>query len=93
MTHVRMILNHLCLCGMVGIIQSKITLRIYFATLVMFYVVNFLPFLLLSRSFFSNFGQGPFPKIAGKSPGYSLRGESRISGNGVQMCKGGGSLC
>ena len=24
---------------------------------------------MLSRSFFPNFGQGPFPKIAGKSPG------------------------
>ena len=23
---------------------------------------------MLSRSFFPNFGQGPFPKIAGKSP-------------------------
>ena len=38
MTHIRMILKHLCLSGMLGIIQSKITLRIYFATLVMFYV-------------------------------------------------------
>ena len=24
---------------------------------------------MLSRSYFPNFGQGPFPKIAGKSPG------------------------
>ena len=24
---------------------------------------------MLSRSFFPNFGQGPFPKIAGKGPG------------------------
>ena len=50
---------------MLGIIQSKITsiLRIYFATLVMFY-----PILMLSRSFFPNSGQGPFPKIAGKGP-------------------------
>ena len=26
------------------------------------------PILLLSRSLFPNFGQGPFPKIAGKGP-------------------------
>ena len=25
---------------------------------------------MLRRSFFPNFGQGPFPKIAGKSPGF-----------------------
>ena len=43
--------------------------RIYFATLVMFYVVNFSQILMLNRSFFPNFGQGPFPKIAGKGPG------------------------
>ena len=43
-------------------------MSIHFATLVMFYVVKFLPILMLSRSFFPNFGQGPFPKIAGKGP-------------------------
>ena len=26
------------------------------------------PNLMLSRSFFPNFGQGPFPKLAGKGP-------------------------
>ena len=35
----------------------------------MFYVINFSQYLMLSRSFFTNFGQEPFPKIAGKSPG------------------------
>ena len=59
MTHIRIILKHLCLSGMVGIIQSKITClsgmvgiiqsKIYdfediLATLVMFYVVNFSQF-------------------------------------------------
>ena len=33
----------------------------------MFYVVNF-QILMLSRSFFPHFGQGPLPNIAGKSP-------------------------
>ena len=27
---------------------------------------------MLSRSFFPNFGQGPFPKIAGKGPDLSF---------------------
>ena len=44
MTQIRMIPKHLCLSGMVGIIQSKMILRIYFATFVMFYVVNFSQF-------------------------------------------------
>ena len=39
---------------------------------------EFLPILTLSRSFFSNLGQGPLPIIAGKSPeiqfGWSIRG-------------------
>ena len=30
----------------------------------------FLPILMLSQSFFLNIGQGPFPKIARKSPAY-----------------------
>ena len=54
MTHIRMILKYLCLSGMLGIIQSKITW--------------FLPILMLSRSFFPNFGQGPFPKNYCKRP-------------------------
>ena len=34
MTHIRMILKHLCLSGMLGIIQSKnLILRIYFLPL------------------------------------------------------------
>ena len=43
MTYIRISLKHLCLSGMFGKIQSKynLILRIYFATLVMFYVVNF----------------------------------------------------
>ena len=51
MTHIiRMILKHLCLSGMVGIIQSK---RIYFATLAMFYVANFSHFTsILARDLF-----------------------------------------
>ena len=42
-------------------------MRIYFATLVMFYVVNFVKISMFSRSFIPNFGQWPFPTIAGKS--------------------------
>ena len=61
MTHIRMKLTHLCLCGMLCIIHSKITWisRIYFATLVMFCDVG---------HFFPFFVRGAFPKIARKSP-------------------------
>ena len=67
-THIRIILKHLCLSGMVGIIQSKnyLILRIYFATLHMF-----------SRSVFPNFGQGPL--IAGKSPALPYLSPVRLS--------------
>ena len=58
---------YLCLSGMLGIIQSKITwFWGYISTLVMFYAINFSQF-WCCRSFFPNFGQGPFPKIAGKA--------------------------
>ena len=67
MTHIRMILKHLCLSGMLDIIQYKIF---------WFWGYNLLPLycsmsliLMLSRPFFPTFGQGPFPKSAGKSPG------------------------
>ena len=70
MTHVRIIFKHLCLSGMLGIIQTKIT---------WFWGYILLPLLcsmsLISPNFdvkliiFPNFGQRPFPKIAGKSPG------------------------
>ena len=33
---------------------------------------------MLSRSFFPNFGQGPFPKIAGKSPDFLFLISSKI---------------
>ena len=62
MAHIRMILKQLCLSGMLGIIQSKTT---YFATLSLI-SPNFDVKLII----FSQFGQGPFPKIAGKSPRY-----------------------
>ena len=71
MTHIRMILKHLCLSGMVGIMQSKIT---------WFWGYILLPLLcsmsLISPNFavksinFPILGQGPCPKIAGKSPAY-----------------------
>ena len=38
----------------------------------------FLLILMLSRSFFPNFGQGNFPKIAGKSP--ELIGNAKANG-------------
>ena len=53
MTHIRMILKYLCFCGMLDIIQSyqnNLILRIYFATLVMFYVVKIRPILMLQGS-------------------------------------------
>ena len=34
----------------------------------MFYVIHFSQVCCLSQSFFPNFGEEPFPKIAGKSP-------------------------
>ena len=37
----------------------------------MFYVVNFSPNFDVKSVIFPNFGQGPFPKIAGKSPALS----------------------
>ena len=61
MTHIRMTLKHLCLSGMFGIIKSKITLFVGYILLPL------LCSMLLSRSFYPKFGQGPFPKIAGKS--------------------------
>ena len=33
---------------------------------------------MLSRSFFPNFGQGPFPKIAGKGPGEQSQYKANI---------------
>ena len=42
-------------------------MRIYFATLVTFFVINFSQFWCLSRSFFPNFGQGPFSKLLEKA--------------------------
>ena len=74
MTHIRMILKHLCLSGMLGIINSKIT---------WFWGYILLPLLcsmsLISPNFdvklklkFPNLDQGPFPKIAGKSPAINL---------------------
>ena len=59
---IRMILKHLCISVMLGIIQSDLISRIHFATLVMFYVVNFSQILMLSRSFFPNFGQNYWKK-------------------------------
>ena len=72
MNHIRMILKHLCLSGMLGKIQSKIT---------RFQGYILLP-LLCSMSLISpNFGQGPFRKIAGKSPGR----RSLLRRGGVQI--------
>ena len=72
MTHIRMILEHLCLSDMLGIIQSK---KLDFEDI-------FLPFLcsmpLISPNFdvkliiFSQFWPGFFSKIAGKSPAFIL---------------------
>ena len=44
---------------------------------------------MLSQSFFPNFGQGPFPKIAGKGPGVKLG----IEGSLVRNSPLGESLC
>ena len=41
----------------------------------MFFVV-----LMLSRLFFPNFGQGPFPKIAGKGPGLGISALDKLLG-------------
>ena len=69
MTHIRMILKHLCLSGMLGIIRSKIT-WFWGYILLPLYSMSLISVKLI---IFPNFGQGPFPKIAGKSPAvYSL---------------------
>ena len=60
MTHIRMILKHLCLA--IDDLKNLIC-RIKFAPIVMFYVVNF-PNFDVKSIIFPNFGQGPFPKIA-----------------------------
>ena len=69
MTQIKVILKHLCLSGMLGIIKSKITL---FGGYILLPLLCSM--LLISPNFdvkliiFPNFGHGPFPKIAGKSP-------------------------
>ena len=69
MTHIRMIFKHVCLSGMPGIIQSKITLRIYILLPLLCSTVcpKFLPILMLSRSFFPILANGFFPKLLEKA--------------------------
>ena len=70
MTHIRMILKHLCLSGMLGIIQSKITFFLGYILLPLlcsFYGDNFSRF-DVKTIIFSQFWPGTFfPKIARKT--------------------------
>ena len=69
MTHIRMILKHLCLSDMLGIIQSKITGFLGYILLPLLCSISLISAnLMLSRSFFPILARGLFPKIAEKSP-------------------------
>ena len=61
MTHIRMIFKHLCLNGMLQW-HNTILLPLLCSTSL------FSPNFDVKSIIFPNFGQGPFPKIAGKSP-------------------------
>ena len=68
MIHIRMILKHLCFSGMLGIMQSKINNEDIFCYPC--YVLSLIsPNFGLKSIIFPNFGHGPSPKIAEKSPG------------------------
>ena len=64
MTHIRMILKHLCLRGMLGWIQS----RGYNLLLLLYSMSLISPNFDVKLIIFSQFWPGPFPKIAGNSP-------------------------
>ena len=70
MTYIEMILKHLCLSGMLDIIQSKITgFGVWYILLPMLCSMSLIsPNLNVKLIIFPNFGQGSFPKIVGKSP-------------------------
>ena len=67
-SHIRMVPKHLCLSGMLGLIQSKITdFEDIFFFLVMFYVFNFSKFDVKSIIFFPILAKGLFPKLLEKA--------------------------
>ena len=69
MTHIRMILKQLCLSAMFGTIHFKITLfQGYFLLPMLCSMLLIYPNFEVNSIIFPNFGQGPFPKIAWKSP-------------------------
>ena len=69
MTHIRMILKHLCLRGMVGIIQSKMKWFRGYILLPLLCSLSFIsPNFAVKSIIFSHFWPGAFPKIVGKSP-------------------------
>ena len=71
MTHIRMILKHSCLSGMLGIIQSKITdFKDIFLPLSSFFYAGISPNFDVKSIIFSQFWPGAFLKIAGKSPAF-----------------------
>ena len=64
MAHIR----HLCLSGMLGIIQSEITIsRIYFAPLICSMLLIFPNFVVKSVMFFPILARGLFPKLQEKA--------------------------
>ena len=72
MTHIRMILKHLCLSGMLGIIQSKITFFLGYILLPLlcsFYGVNFSQF-DVKTIIFSQFWPGTFSQKLLEKLGY-----------------------
>ena len=67
MNHTRMILKHLCLIGMIGIIQSKIIWG-YLLLPLLCSMSLISPNVDVKSIVFPNFSQGPFPQIAEKRP-------------------------
>ena len=69
MAHIRMILKHLCLSGVVGIIQSIITWFWGYILLPLLCPMSLIsPNFAVKSIIFSQLWPGAFPKIAGKSP-------------------------
>ena len=69
MAHVRLILKHLCLGGMIGIIQSKITwFWGYILLPLLCFITLISPNLMLSRSFLSQFWPGVLSQNCWKKP-------------------------
>ena len=80
MTHIRLILKHLCLKWYAwhNTIYNNFIFIGYISTLGLFFLCRlFLPILMLSRSFFPILARGLFPKLLEKGPGKYYYGISQ----------------